>query len=622
MKDYFFNWWNILDWFTLSIFFVVISQRYTWYQGGLQQTTLSVDTFTDLHAVAFLAKMEVNLMSLNSFCIYFKVLKYLVMVPGMDQLFLTLGFCATEIFIFLIMFFIVYVGFAVAFYLAFGAMVTEYRTLQSSLLSLLRIIMGDFDFDALMAANRPYAFILVLGYVVLVFFILMNMFLAIIGDAYAEVKAKQKTADIVLPNLKVKLLALFHLLKRNFAAAKEVRLELESALADDGVVDQAELADILKRHARDIEHLGMSSSFAEMMRNFDTNNDGVLSRHEVNKLVSEIKAGVAKGALTKSVLSEAIGTETAKTSLHDSMCKSTQSGMGSIVEAKKASKRLVRQSSTHLRRMNVGSLGLEEEARIEMVRRMEVLRQEEEALLTTEAVKEAAEAAKNAARQIRRSAFDLYRECAAINITRLWRGHIVRKDRRANVEAFAAKYRDKQRLLKISRHYLRRMGESVHRFEPIGWHKLHFTEDALHGAPKFLVRSATKVQAHWRGVRARNDVFAGYSESYMDPLRREKLARRYFKKAESGEIVFTNFACLPQVKKVLGSVSCPPMKLASIMEKTVEMMERLNTLTTYIVEENREGAATTYLLNMIDAMDDIGGLVLQAAPRNAGCRTR
>ena len=55
--------------------------------------------------------------------------------------------------------------------------------------TLFRIILGDFNFQALQQANRilgPTYFIL---YVFFVFFVLLNMFLAIINDTYSEVKA-------------------------------------------------------------------------------------------------------------------------------------------------------------------------------------------------------------------------------------------------------------------------------------------------------------------------------------------------------------------------------------------------------------------------------------------------
>ena len=51
-----------------------------------------------------------------------------------------------------------------------------------------RIILGDFDFNALESANRILGPLFFLTYVFFVFFVLMNMFIAIINDTYAEIK--------------------------------------------------------------------------------------------------------------------------------------------------------------------------------------------------------------------------------------------------------------------------------------------------------------------------------------------------------------------------------------------------------------------------------------------------
>jgi hypothetical protein len=54
--------------------------------------------------------------------------------------------------------------------------------------TLFRIILGDFDFDQLEAANRVLGPIFFMLFVFFVFFVLINMFLAIINDTYSEVK--------------------------------------------------------------------------------------------------------------------------------------------------------------------------------------------------------------------------------------------------------------------------------------------------------------------------------------------------------------------------------------------------------------------------------------------------
>ena len=60
--------------------------------------------------------------------------------------------------------------------------------------------MGDFDFEALESANRVLGPIFFLTYVFFVFFVLLNMFIAIINDTYGEIKAEiaSQKSDIEL----------------------------------------------------------------------------------------------------------------------------------------------------------------------------------------------------------------------------------------------------------------------------------------------------------------------------------------------------------------------------------------------------------------------------------------
>ena len=58
--------------------------------------------------------------------------------------------------------------------------------------TLLRVILGDFDFEALEAANRILGPLFFLTYVFFVFFVLLNMFIAIINDTYGEIKEEMQ----------------------------------------------------------------------------------------------------------------------------------------------------------------------------------------------------------------------------------------------------------------------------------------------------------------------------------------------------------------------------------------------------------------------------------------------
>lgn len=76
--------------------------------------------------------------------------------------------------------------------LVFGTQIEDYSTFYSSTFALLRTILGDFDFNALETANRILGPIFFITYVFFVFFVLLNMFLAIINDSYVEVKMEMK----------------------------------------------------------------------------------------------------------------------------------------------------------------------------------------------------------------------------------------------------------------------------------------------------------------------------------------------------------------------------------------------------------------------------------------------
>ncbi|CAG0885259.1 unnamed protein product [Darwinula stevensoni] len=103
--------------------------------------------------------------------------------PGRDS-------CAKDVAGFAIMFFIVFFAFAQLGYLLFGTQVEDFSTFGDSVFTLLRTILGDFNFHEIEEANRVLGPIFFLSYVFFVFFVLLNMFLAIINDTYSEVKAE------------------------------------------------------------------------------------------------------------------------------------------------------------------------------------------------------------------------------------------------------------------------------------------------------------------------------------------------------------------------------------------------------------------------------------------------
>uniref|UniRef100_A0A8B9PNQ1 Polycystin 2 like 2, transient receptor potential cation channel n=1 Tax=Apteryx owenii TaxID=8824 RepID=A0A8B9PNQ1_APTOW len=140
----------------------------------------------------FLASWQVhynNMIAVSVFFAWIKIFKYIRFNKTMTQLSSTLSRCAKDIIGFAIMFFIIFFAYAQLGYLVFGSQVDEFSTFQNCIFTQFRIILGDFNFATIEEANSILGPIYFITFVFCVFFVLLNMFLAIINDTYSEVKA-------------------------------------------------------------------------------------------------------------------------------------------------------------------------------------------------------------------------------------------------------------------------------------------------------------------------------------------------------------------------------------------------------------------------------------------------
>ena len=228
-----------------------------------------------------------NVMAIMVFFAWIKIFKYISFNKTMTQLSSTLSRCAKDLAGFAVMFFIVFLAFAQLGYLIFGTQVETFSTFSDSLFTLFRIILGDFDFVSLEQANRvlgPMFFIL---YVFFVFFVLINMFLAIINDTYAEVKestANQKSEFEISDFMKKSYNKMLDKLNLRKDRIVDIQQALKNSDANnDKTVDYEEWRRELK--ARGYAENEIEALFAR----FDTDGDRALDRTEQNDMLRELE---------------------------------------------------------------------------------------------------------------------------------------------------------------------------------------------------------------------------------------------------------------------------------------------------------------------------------------------
>ena len=189
---YFKHFWNHVDMFMIliSIMCIGFSVHCSIAVNDKIELLLKDDLqYPNFEQLGFFQTQFTNSAALCVFFAWVKLFKYISFNKTMNQLSSTLSRCARDITGFAVMFFIVFFAFAQLGYLLFGSQVRDFSSFGQATFTLLRTILGDFDFHEIEAANRILGPIFFLSYVFFVFFVLMNMFLAIINDTYCEVKS-------------------------------------------------------------------------------------------------------------------------------------------------------------------------------------------------------------------------------------------------------------------------------------------------------------------------------------------------------------------------------------------------------------------------------------------------
>ena len=197
--------WRVLDMFNYIFFFVtflirlrlnpLMTQAEEDIEAINRTTPYADDSYVLFYQATFWATLLTYAYAVNAVLTWLKVFKFLSYFPSMQILTRTLGYASGPLISFSIIFTVVLVGFGQSFFLAFGLDLVEYRTFPTSFFALLRMGVGDFDYNRLEQSHRTLGPGLFWMYIFLVFFILMSVFIALISEAYEKAKDELKEVE-------------------------------------------------------------------------------------------------------------------------------------------------------------------------------------------------------------------------------------------------------------------------------------------------------------------------------------------------------------------------------------------------------------------------------------------
>uniref|UniRef100_A0A8C5JLF4 Polycystin-2 n=1 Tax=Junco hyemalis TaxID=40217 RepID=A0A8C5JLF4_JUNHY len=203
---YFRSVWNCLD--ILIIVLSVVAIGINIYRTSavdmlLKKLLEDQNSFPNFEPLAYWQMQFNNIAAVTVFFVWIKLFKFVNFNRTMSQLSTTMSRCVKDVIGFAIMFFIIFLAYAQLAYLVFGTQIDDFSTFQDCIFTQFRIILGDFNFTEVEEANRILGPVYFTTFVFFMFFILLNMFLAIINDTYSEVKSDmaQQKAEMELSDL-------------------------------------------------------------------------------------------------------------------------------------------------------------------------------------------------------------------------------------------------------------------------------------------------------------------------------------------------------------------------------------------------------------------------------------
>jgi polycystin 1L2 len=134
----------------------------------------------------------VAIQAVNTFLNWFKLIHILSYSPTFRLMVDTLSKAADGVAGFGVVFCIIYFGFCQAHCVLFHGRLKTFRTITETCYTLLRSLLGDFDFLSLQQGHVWLGPMLFIIFIALAVFVVLNMLIAIISDAYAEVQEEDQ----------------------------------------------------------------------------------------------------------------------------------------------------------------------------------------------------------------------------------------------------------------------------------------------------------------------------------------------------------------------------------------------------------------------------------------------
>ena len=155
-----------------------------------------------------------------------RVIKLLDFQPRLGLVTRTLAHAAVDLAHFFMVFMLVHSAYAMVGFISFGSSIAKMSSFAKASATLMEVLLGEVDVltDLTRLANGTVAQCYFWSFILISFFILINVLLAILVDAYVEIKAEAENTTTVLNDL--------HNMMPKFGAARRRRMQMSAIVKE------------------------------------------------------------------------------------------------------------------------------------------------------------------------------------------------------------------------------------------------------------------------------------------------------------------------------------------------------------------------------------------------------
>lgn len=205
--------WNLLDMFQLVLLIIFITHWVTYLvrsenlredlhrvvlmdcSGPASDQTAAAECYVDIEPLAWSFSAVTNLAAALALVSIAIIFKYLRLNTRLNLLWRTLRFAAKDLLAFVAIFFVMFVGFAIMGFLTFGSSTRQYHSISVSLTSCFQMLLGAFDYNQIYNANPAMAGIFFFSFMISIYLICVNMFIAIMSEYYSHAQNEKKERE-------------------------------------------------------------------------------------------------------------------------------------------------------------------------------------------------------------------------------------------------------------------------------------------------------------------------------------------------------------------------------------------------------------------------------------------